>query len=178
MRLVELCNFELNQSKVELVAKVAKFLVDSDLVNQNESLSYQLISEGIRKIHDYAICFRGKGKYLGHPYWSNKALKLLKENNGKVQGIQKFLSHEHVIPVSMVVKGKLFKLKKGTDIGDYIKIINDYSVVAIITREENKMLSNKGYGNKLPKDSDEKDIFGRYRKVGFIDHLNPHPDEI
>lgn len=85
-------------------------------MQQSRLIAQQMVSEGIRKIHDAAVSFRGKGKYLGHAHWSRKALTLLEGNGGTERGIKDLLSHEHVIPVSFLIKQILFKNPPGTEL--------------------------------------------------------------
>lgn len=152
----------LKPEKVLTVALIAKFLVDSNFENVDRTLAQQMVVEGVRKIHDAAVSFRGRGKYLGHAHWSRQALKLLADNGGTEKGITDLLSHEHVIPVSYIVNDILFKNPPGTKIEEYQCQIDEYSIVAIVTRAEHKKLTDAKLGHVMPHGWKEIGLWARY----------------
>ena len=86
---------KLNPSKLHAVARFAQFCVcNPDLLT--DTLISQTLNIAIRKLHDFGECRLGPGKYLGHPFWSRNARKLLDDNAHKIHGIKKHLAHEHV----------------------------------------------------------------------------------
>ena len=106
--------------------------------------------EGLRKLHDKPIKhndgWKGDTKYTGHPIWSKKAMQAFKENEFKINNeIKKSLRHEHVIPVDSFIREIL--AQDFCDENNGIIFIKDsikkFSVVAIITVEEDKKLSRE-----------------------------------
>ena len=53
------------------------------------------------------------------------------------------------------------------------ELVDKYYYVALITRDENKKLSNKGYKQKMPEDWDWDSIEARYEKVWIKIRRNP-----
>lgn len=165
-----------NQTKldpvmVKTVAKTAKFFVDSEFGGIDRNVAERMVGLGIRTIHDKASSPRGNGKYLGHDCWSKSALKLLKDNGGSVVSITRKLSHEHAIPISYIVKDVLFDNEPGIPVDIYESQIDEFSVVVIITREENSQLSAYGYANKMPDNWQDQGEFVRYKLAGLYDEL-------
>ncbi|MCJ8296367.1 MAG: hypothetical protein MJK15_18370 [Colwellia sp.] len=157
-------------SKTLALATSIQILRNSNAVFLDETLVRQMINLGIRKIHDVAISHRGNGKYKGHRAWSKSALSLLETNNGSVIGITKYLSHEHVVPLKIVVD-KIFIMPKDTSIQEYVDIINEWGVVAIITREEDLLFRVFKLSKCMPESWDGNDYFARYRAVGLFEEL-------
>lgn len=100
----------------------------------------QMIREGIRKLHDTAEHDGRRCKYLGHRHWSSEARELLKKHGGHIRGAKHGLRHEHVVPVKEVVK--LLRLcGSSPSVEDIQAVIEQMSIVAIITVEEDRDLS-------------------------------------
>ena len=161
----------LKPEKTLTVSRAAKFFVDSGFEDTDRMLAEQMIREGIRKTHDAAESFRGKGKYLGHAHWSRQALMLLADNGGTEKGITDSLSHEHVIPVSYIVKDILFKNPPGTKIEIYRGQIDEFSVVAIVTRAEHEKLTNAKLGSTMPCGWEEIGLWARYIQAELMDDI-------
>lgn len=162
----------LHQTKLRSVAKFARFCVrNPDLLT--DQLIPQTLGVAVRKLHDFGECSLGSGKYLGHPCWSRAAKNLLIENGGKLKGIQKYLAHEHVVPVQLIVQ-ELLALPKQSKIEQYEEVIRNLSVVAIITREEeSKYLRPIKLADAPNERWFEKDPWWRYRQAGMLkDILN------
>lgn len=157
-------------SKILALATSIQLLRNSDVVMLDETLVRQMVNLGIRKIHDVATSHRGNGKYKGHSVWSKSALSILIKNNGSITGITKYLSHEHVVPLKVVVD-KIFITPKNTSIQEYVDIINEWSVVAIIAREEDLLLRAFKLSKGMPEDWDGKDVFARYKVTGLYEEL-------
>jgi len=124
----------LNREKLRAVAKFAQFCVRNRAL-LDDRLIPQTLGIAIRKLHDFGECSRGRGKYLGHPCWSREARKLLEGNSDKVRGIIGKLSHEHVIPVGVVVT-ELLARPAQTSVREFEELITRLSLVAIVTRTE------------------------------------------
>jgi hypothetical protein len=167
----------LSQEKIATLAIVVKFIVDSGINNFDIHLVRDLIGEGLRKIHDRAESFRGKGKHLGHPYWTKSALRQyelnisLRRNNPNIKK-EHGLKHEHVIPIDYVINKILLSNKSNTPLIEYINQINSYSVVAIVTDDENKKLSNK-----MPQNWEINGMFARYIEAELLDEIEPYPSD-
>ena len=52
------------------------------------------------------------------------------------------------------------------------KILEENLCACIITREEDRVLSSKGLGNKMPKNWDGKDKMARYKFVNIVFEKN------
>jgi hypothetical protein len=149
---------------------IIKSIIDGNILGVDPILSKHVVNEAIRKLHDSASSFRGEKKFLGHPVWSKKALIILNEHEEVISRCENKLSHEHIVPINIIVK-KLFRCPKGTPLETYRNIILTYAAVAIITREENKLFDEHKLGSSMPKCWDNKDVFARYKYVGLYGQL-------
>jgi len=125
-----------------------------------DPIIYKGIREGLNKFLSNAYLAGPGHKYEKGHYYSQKAYEKVKNRDWSN------LIFEHMIPkqkyiqkpcVDMAIKDELDEEKVN-------RLINDYWQIAIITKEENNLLSSKS----MPKGWDEKDIFYRYKKVGLI----------
>jgi len=159
--------------KLRAVALAVKSIVDGAAIKEEKTVPMQMINVGIRKLHDNAKSPYGnkKGKYLGHPLWSKDALEHLANNNGSINGITKYLSHEHLIPLKIVVQDFICTLPRSASAETYEQTILKYAAVAIITREEDKKFGIAGLNSAMPSGWDKEDVFARYRKVGLYGFL-------
>ena len=164
----------LHSAKLRTVSSIVKFVAVLPIATLDCTIASQMIREGIRKLHDCATSSRGHGKYLGHAHWSRAALKHLEQNGGATSGITKLLAHEHVVPVGIVVS-ELLKGGQKTEI-EIEKLILRLSVVAIITREEEALLSEAKLRSRMPDDWDGHDIWARYRAVGLYECIKSVPE--
>ena len=160
--------------RVRFLAKVARFCVLSREEAPDDNAARQMLAVGIRQLHDNAQSFRGAGKYLGHSVWSMAALDVLEQNEGRVPGITDQLSHEHVFPVMKVVE-ILFALSSSAPLQDYEEVIECNSVVAILTRSEDRKLSATRLRNQMPLDWNGNDLWARLRAIDIYDQLRPNP---
>lgn len=161
----------LKREKVLTVARIAKFLVDTEFEESDRLIARQMVREGIRKVHDTAESFRGKGKYLGHAHWSRGALKLLRDNGGIERGITDLLSHEHVVPVSVLVNDILFANPRDTELEEYERQLYEYSVVAIVTRREHTKLTEAKLGSLMPVGWQETGVWARYIQTELMEEI-------
>jgi hypothetical protein len=98
------------------------------------------------------------GKYEGCEYWSEAAWKL--------QGQQRMLVHEHVVPKSIVIQ---WLLKLSTPTADSVnQLLESYCKGAVLTREEDARLNGLGLRSKMPSGWDEKDVWARYTSAGIV----------
>jgi hypothetical protein len=157
----------LQKTKLRAVAQLAQFCVrNPDLLTDN--LIPQTLGIAIRKLHDFGNSDLGKGKYLGHAFWSRRARILLAKNGGTDNGIKLHLAHEHVIPVKLVVD-ELLALKPESKITEFERLIRRLSRVAIITREEEiKMLRPVKLSQAPSERWYFKDPWWRYRKAKLL----------
>jgi hypothetical protein len=165
---------QLNSDKLHTIASVVYFATSHQSATLDRIVTAQMIGEGIRKLHDCATSFRGSGKYLGHAHWSRTAIERLKKNGGTERGITNLLSHEHVVPVGVVLDKLLNNCQKS--IADIEELIRCFSVVAIVTREEESLLSEAGLRGKMPNNWDGRDVWARYRTAGLYERIQSIPD--
>jgi len=164
---LQLTGTSLPNGKVSTFAKIASQMLAQWDYLEDQTIARQMLAEGLRKIHDNATSSRGKGKYLGHSLWSKNALALLGEAKGNVRSISSELAHEHVVPVAVVID-KLLALGKSPDASACEALIRKWSIVAIVTRAENRLLSSAGLKNAMPDLWDDDDCWARYRAVGLL----------
>ncbi len=108
-------------------------------------------------------------KYREVDYISEKAKKMLEENNGKIS-----LRYDHMIPKNLYLKEIKNECLNTENSKEELKnkiydiFVSKY-YVATITEDENKKLSDSGLGNKMPENCDKNDKFARYTytKVGI-----------
>jgi hypothetical protein len=81
------------------------------------------------------------------------------------------LTHEHVVPVKYIVNEVLFKNPNGTNLKTYIDQIREYAVVAIITKEEDEILKQRGVNDSMPDNWEQMGIFARYIQAGIFDNI-------
>jgi hypothetical protein len=157
---------QLHPKKLRSVAELARFCVSKpDLLA--DSLLQQVLGIAIRKLHDHSQSVLGRGKYLGHAYWSEAARELLAQNGGKLRGIQNHLAHEHVVPLQLIVE-QLLRLPASSGVADFEAIISRLSLVAILKKGEEVELDNRLRALPLPPDWHEKDLWARYRSGKFL----------
>ena len=84
------------------------------------------------------------------------------------------LMGEHVVPVS-IINAKvvdLYQSKKNIgkeiEVHEIIKIVQDWSVHAVITKEEDLKLKESKLTKTMPPDWDRKNVFARHDKVGIV----------
>ena len=128
-------------------------------------------------VQDYKIKLNSKKhrQYLVVDYFSEKALDLIKS---KTKFATSNFSFEHMVPKGKYILDKIKEeAKKNISDAELQKLIYElvdkYYYVALITRDENKKLSNKGYIKKMPEDWDWKSIKARYQKAGITICRNP-----
>ncbi|WP_146613002.1 hypothetical protein [Halomonas sp. SL1] len=159
----------MNKRKLRSVAELAMFCNQRPDLCSDKILP-QSLSIAIRKLHDHGESPLGKGKYLGHPFWSISARDLLKANGWKVVGIKRLLSHEHVIPVSLLVR-KILEPGCGDCVEDFEEIVSRYSLVAIITREEDVRLREAKQWKSVGLEWVENDPWWRYREAKLFSEM-------
>jgi len=165
---------DLNPVKLRTVAAIAHSVLSVGMADLDKTIARQMLEEGIRKLHDSATSFRGQGKYRGHAHWSRSAQKILNNNGGTQRGITGLLSHEHVVPVNVVLDILLRNSATATT-NDIEELILSYSVVAIITREEEAILTGAGLKSRMPDGWDGRDVWARYKATGLYEHIEPVP---
>lgn len=81
------------------------------------------------------------------------------------------MSHDHLVPLNIVVDDFICVLPKTVSVEEYEKVILKYAAVAIITREEDRKLRLAGLNSAMPGLWCKEDIFARYKAVGIFDAL-------
>ena len=156
--------------KLATLSATAAFLVRQWDELSDPQIAHEMLREGLRKLHDHADSHRGPGKYLGHACWSQGALRVLRDANGKRKDYKNSLRHEHVVPARVVVD-LLVCLGKSATPDLCAKLIERYAVVAIITRKEDLAFSANGLSNRMPDGWDGQDIWARYKLVGLYEQI-------
>ena len=160
----------LYSQRLGFVAELAVFC-RQQLRAENPRPVRDVLGIALRQLADHAVSSRGKGKYLGHAPWSRSALRILEGNNGRVRGVERQLSHEHVVPVSYVLD---VLLGEDMPIGQSEEVIAKLSVVAVITRTEDQRVSKSGLRTKMPTYWDRADLWARFKdsRVGLYEEMD------
>lgn len=161
-----MCFTQLDQKKLQTFSEVASYIVKNWESYQDQRIAHEMLREGLRKLHDHATSHRGSGKFLGHSDWSKKALEILSNANGDVNECKGSLRHEHVVPVSVVVD-LLVALSPEVTPKKCEDLIQNFSIVAIITRVEDRKLSGAGLARNMPANWDRADVWARYEEAGL-----------
>ena len=87
-------------------------------------------------------------------------------------------SFEHMVPKGKYIFNQIKEEAKKNISDDELqkliyKLVDKYYYVALITKDEHKELSNKGYKQKMPEDWDLESIEARYQKAGINIKENP-----
>lgn len=143
-------------------AKLVKFVLSNNLTVLERKLFAKMLVEGFRKAHDQAESKFGKGKFLGHLYWSKSALDLLGDKTEVNKSISDNLRHEHSVPLIYLAEKILFEMPRDSTELEIFQKIKTFGAVVIMTRDEDKNLELK---NKMPENWDQQDIFARYGKL-------------
>ena len=114
-------------------------------------------------------------QYLVVDYFSEKALDLI---DSEIEFNTSNFSFEHMVPKGKYIFNRIKEEAKKNISDDELqkliyKLIDKYYYVALITRDEHKKLSNKGYKQKMPEDWDWESIEARYQKAGINIKRNP-----
>ena len=128
-------------------------------------------------VQNYKIKLNSKKRrqYLVVDYFSEKALDLI---DSETEFNTSNFSFEHMVPKGKYIFNRIKEEAKKNISDDKLqkliyKLIDKYYYVALITRDENKKLSNKGYREKMPEDWDEQSFDARYQKAGINIKRNP-----
>ena len=113
-----------------------------------------------------------KVKYIGQPYWTMEAIKLIRKNKN-VSGLR----HEHPIP-NKIIRAKL--LENPHDEEKTFEILDKLVHAVIVTKEE-AMEIDKKFKTTIPLEfkisNDPNFIFSRYKECGinvfYIENGNP-----
>ena len=81
--------------------------------------------------------------------------------------VRPFIVHDHSVPHSFVLN-KLLALKNVTNLA-LKDVISKYYRIGVITKEEDKLLSDNGLRSKMPNGWDENNgsVYARYEEVGI-----------
>ena len=103
-----------------------------------------------------------------HHKYTNKSLRTILDSKTSHRYSIKGLRHEHVVPRSIILDIMLEDswCQKG-NVHAVQKILSKYLKVAIVTREEDLMLSKNGLMYGMPKGWNKEDIYARYETAGI-----------
>lgn len=128
-------------------------------------------------VQNYKIKLNSKKRrqYLVVDYFSEKALALI---DSETEFNTSNFSFEHMVPKGKYIFNRIKEEAKKNISDDELQkliyeLVDKYYYVALITRDENKKLSNKGYREKMPEDWDEQSFDARYQKAGITIKRNP-----
>ena len=87
-------------------------------------------------------------------------------------------SFEHMVPKGKYIFNRIKEEAKKNISDDKLQkliyeLVDKYYYVALITKDEHKKLSNKGYKQKMPEDWDGQSFKARYQKAGINIKRNP-----
>lgn len=141
---------------INLVASYIKLLKAVDL---NDPIVFKGIREGLNKFLSNAYLAQPGHKYeLGH-YYSDAAFEKVKNKDWSD------LVFEHMVPKHKYIQKPCMDMAKSGKIDEEkVKVLVDkYWKIAIITKQEDKLLK----GKSMPKGWDKEDVFYRYTKAGI-----------
>lgn len=128
-------------------------------------------------VQEYKISLNSKKnrQYLVVDYFSEEALDLIKKTTEF--STSKF-SFEHMVPKGKYIFNRIKEEAKKNISDDELQkliyeLVDKYYYVALITKDEHKKLSNKGYKQKMPEDWDGQSFKARYQKAGINIKRNP-----
>jgi len=105
-------------------------------------------------------------KYDGQPFWSAKAIDQIIENRKNHLNWDKDIRHDHSVPKEVIID-KLNMLNAKT-FQNILDIIDRYCFSVVISLDEDRDLTEKGYRSKMEAELEEnnavKNIFSRYIK--------------
>ena len=114
-------------------------------------------------------------QYLVVDYFSEKALDLI---DSETEFNTSNFSFEHMVPKGKYIFNRIKEEAKKNISDDKLQkliyeLVDKYYYVALITKDEHKKLSNKGYKQKMPEDWDGQSFKARYQKSGINIKRNP-----
>lgn len=139
---------------IYLQGQYSLFITDQDAYNADR--------EGRNKyLSNLDLFLKKKNKYLCGDWYSKEAYEKLKNNDFTN------LVYEHMIPKN-IYQNEIFKLNIANKFTKDIlfNILNKYWHIAIITKDQDKLLNDAGLRTKML-DSNHDNIFTRYDKVGI-----------
>ena len=115
-------------------------------------------------------------QYLVVDYFSEEALLDLIEK--PTEFTTSNFSFEHMVPKGKYIFNRIKEEAKKNISDDELQkliyeLVDKYYYVALITKDEHKKLSNKGYKQKMPEDWDGESIKARYQKSRINIKRNP-----
>ena len=142
--------------------KVIEFLINSLGINKSTN---HYIRNAVRLASLNAAGKTFTGKHMAR-WISPKAIEV--QNRGPKSGE---LILEHSIPVNVIVES-VHKLRAPTYL-DIANVIYSMSALAVITKDEDRQISQIKLGRSMPKDWDGNDKFIRYKIAGIELVENP-----
>ena len=79
---------------------------------------------------------------------------------------------DHAVPISLLLE-EIYKEKDSITLDQLVKLLEKYSAMTLITRNEDNLLIEKGLAKKMPIGWDGEDIFARYKEAGIEVEPNP-----
>lgn len=154
-----------------------KFRTKSEILFDSVFILNSPITKGAKYMALNDVCWQWtefEGKYEGCRYWSEEAIKLLKnlKNDNEKFKYSDYFRHEHIVPRKGLIE-KIFNIK---NINEEIleKVLNKYLIGVVVTISEEKVLNKFGYKQNMPKEfyqSDNKNYNNewlRYKKLSIL----------
>ena len=128
-------------------------------------------------VQEYKINLNSKKnrQYLVVDYFSEEALDLIEK---PTEFTTSNFSFEHMVPKGKYIFNRIKEEAKKNISDDELQkliyeLVDKYYYVALITKDEHKKLSNKGYKQKMPEDWNGKSVIARYKKTEIKIKRNP-----
>jgi hypothetical protein len=157
----------MNESNYTKVARSYYKLLTS--IDWNDEILLFGLKEGLNKFLSNAFLKLNNGtKYLQGDYYSKNALEKVQNNDFTN------LVYEHMVPKNKYIQKVCEEHAKNDTLTleFIVELLNKYWKIAVITKEEDKMLSSRS----MPKDWDGENIFFRYQKANIQLIMNPMLD--
>lgn len=138
------------------------YLQGQKIIFDNSQIAYNADREGRNKyLSNLDLSLKKKNKYLCGDWYSKEAYEKVKNNDFTN------LVYEHMIPKN-IYQNEIFKLNIANKLTKdmLFNILNKYWHIAIITKDQDKLLNDAKLRIKMP-DNNHNNIFARYDKAGI-----------
>lgn len=172
----------MKKNALKSLSKITKFFIESgDLISDDLHLrraARGTLTMAYRKYHiPEENERRGNGYHSKYGIWTNNALTYLNEKTKNTMRIDPNLRAEHAVPINIIIKHCISLgecLNEESDLlENAIEIhLKEHLQIAIVTKDEDKILRDHGLNSKMPDDWDGIDVWARYKKTGLYDELN------
>ncbi|MCG9084270.1 hypothetical protein [Laribacter hongkongensis] len=157
-------NKEMNIAKSEKLARAFAYLLNS--IDWSDPVVVAGIKEGVGKFLSNASIYLEPGsKYSQGDYYSAGAIAAIKNN------VNSDLIYEHIVPKAKYIQNPCIEKARSSTEGVSYEFVFDlvckYWKIAIITKDEDKKLTEAKLGIKMPDGWDGVNVLARYEEVGI-----------